>query len=234
MVDYNTQTTDNPNLISRFAHRSRNNISIKIINKIINNEKKTLLDYGCGNGYLLKELSKTNPMSTFIGYDKYSKIQYKPLSIINNMENIDDKSIDVFCCFETLEHLNEDEFKILFLNIKRLIKDSAKIIISIPIIGGPTLIIKEISRMILFKRKSDYNFKELFLASFFGINAQRAENIKTSHKGFNFKKLKYKLQQKFNIISIIYSPFKFLPWIFNSQVFYIMELVLPNENRENK
>ena len=26
-------------------------------NKIINNEKKTLLDYGCGNGYLLKELS---------------------------------------------------------------------------------------------------------------------------------------------------------------------------------
>ena len=52
---------------------------------------------------------------------------------------------------------------------------------------------------------------------------QKAENIKISHKGFNFQQLEIKLRTKFKFKSKILSPFKFLPWFLNSTIFFVLE-----------
>ena len=75
----------------------------------------------------------------------------------------------------------------------------------------------------MFRRKSDYSIKELFLSAFFNVSTKRAENIKTSHKGFNFQKLEIELRTKFKFRSKILSPFKFFPWFLNSTVFFVLD-----------
>ena len=79
--------------------------------------------------------------------------------------------------------------------------------------------------MLMFRRKSDYNFKELFLASFFNISAKRSQNIKESHKGFNFQMLEKEMKKNFLIKSKIYCPFNLFPWFLNSTVFYVLKKI---------
>ena len=143
--------------------------------------------------------------------------------ILNNFDEISKNKFDIICCFETLEHLYENEKLDLYELVKNSLNYEGKFIVSVPIIGGLTLILKEINRAILFKRKSDYTFKELFLSTFFNKSPKRAEDIKGSHKGFNFMKLETELNKNFTIKLKILSPFKNLPWFLNSNIFYILE-----------
>lgn len=102
-----------------------------------------------------------------------------------------------------------------------MLNGGGTLIISVPVIGGPTLLLKEINRMILFKRKSDYSLKELLLASFLCIPAKKPENPRLTHKGFDFRELEKELATAFYLIDKTYSPFPVLPWYLNSQVFYV-------------
>ena len=222
-VDYDKQTINAKNFFAKYAHRTRLEISVKIISNYFQNKQISLLDFGCGDGFFLNQLSKKFSNFELIGYDPYSKITHKSFRLINKMDVIKKKTLDIICCFETLEHLNKDEKDILYSDISKMLKVGGKFIVSVPIIGGLTLILKEINRMFMFRRKSDYSLKELVFATFFNISAKRTDNIKTSHKGFNFQKLENELKEKFLLRSKIYSPFKHIPWYLNSNVFYVLE-----------
>tara|TARA_B100000242_G_scaffold16397_1_gene10093 strand:+ start:79 stop:759 length:681 start_codon:yes stop_codon:yes gene_type:complete len=222
-VDYDKQTVNAKNFFARYAHRSRLKISENIIQNLIYNEKITILDYGCGDGNFLNNLSKKYSNCNLIGYDPYSTIVHKLFKLCKNLDQINNNSLDIVCCFETLEHLDDNEFNFFINSIKNKLKTDGKLIVSVPIIGGLTLILKEINRAMMFKRKSDYSFKEFFLASFFNKSPKRPDNIKTSHKGFNFQLLENKLRIKLNIKSKILSPFKHAPWFLNSTILYVLE-----------
>ena len=222
-VDYAKQTVNAKNFFARYAHRSRLKISENIIQSLFFNEKISILDYGCGDGHFLKNLSKRFSNCNLIGYDPYSKIVHKGFKICKNLDQINNNSLDIVCCFETLEHLDDNEINFFINSIKNKLKTGGKLIVSVPIIGGLTLILKEINRSMIFKRKSDYSLKELFLASIFNKSPKRPDNIKTSHKGFNFQLLENKLRTKFDMKSKILSPFKHAPWFLNSTIFYILE-----------
>ncbi len=222
-VDYDKQTVNAKNFFARYAHRSRLKISVNIIEKLFLNKKFSILDFGCGDGHFLNNLSEKFSNCNLIGYDPYSTIVHKSFKLCKNLDEIKNNSLDIVCCFETLEHLDDNEFNFLINSIKNKLKNDGKFIVSVPIIGGLTLILKEINRAMMFKRKSDYSLKEIFLASFFNKSPKRAENIKTSHKGFNFQLLENKLKMNFNIRSKILSPFKNVPWFLNSTVFYILD-----------
>lgn len=222
-VKYEHQTVKAKFFFARFAHRKRLKISVNLVKKYFPSQSISLIDYGCGDGFFLNELSKIFPHSNLIGYDPYSNITHNTFNLINDFNKIKENSIDIISCFETLEHLDDIERKILYGLIEKVKKKNGKIIFSVPIIGGLTLILKEINRAIMFRRKSDYSMKELFLSTFFNVSAKRAENIKTSHKGFNFQQLEIELRTKFQFKSKTLSPFKFLPWFLNSTVFFVLE-----------
>lgn len=224
-VDYDKQTVNAKNFFARFAHRSRLNISIKIISDIASSNEISILDFGCGDGLFLNQINQKIPNSNLSGYDPYSQKRYDNFNLITDLSELRYKKFDVICCFETLEHLDVVEKKELFSLINNILKKNGKFVISVPIIGGLVLILKEINRMLMFRRKSDYNLKELFLASFFNISAKRAQNIKESHKGFNFQILEKELTKNFSIESKIYTPFKFIPWFLNSTVFYVLNKI---------
>ncbi len=181
-----------------------------------------LLDYGCGNGNFLNSIFELRQDVALFGYDPESGHSSQRYHVTTHISDIEEASIDVFCSFETLEHLYCDERQDLYKESKRVLKNSGSVFISVPVIGGPTLLLKELNRMLLFKRRSEYQLKELVLA-LLGISAKRPDNPRPTHKGFNFREIEKEISSNFFIKVKMYSPFRMLPWHLNSQVFYICE-----------
>lgn len=221
-VDYSRQTLNAPNPIARFAHRKRYELSIENVSNLLK-EGQALLDYGCGKGDFLIEISRLRSDVRLFGYDPESGHTSEKYNVIESMDSMEANSVDVFCSFETLEHLYDDERAFMYTEAKRVLKESGILVVSVPIIGGPPLLLKELNRMLLFRRKSEYSVSELFKASLFGIPGARPGNPRPTHKGFDFREIQRELESNFRLVEKNYSPFPFLGWYMNSQVFFICE-----------
>jgi hypothetical protein len=88
---------------------------------------------------------------------------------------------------------------------------------------GPAVLLKELSRSILFRRRSDMTAAELFKAGFLGIPARRADDVKTSHRGFDWRVTQRTLQAHFRSLGIQYSPLPFKGSYGQSQVLMTFE-----------
>ncbi len=135
--DYSSFTEENP------AQRLRREIIISLL-KSESKEKFSIIDFGSGQGDLIKDLSKTFCSAEMIGFElskigvTISRVKVpKATFIIKNLldknkiikyNNIGDYGI----CSEVLEHLDKP---IVFLrNIKDYLKEEAKLIVTLP--GG--------------------------------------------------------------------------------------------------
>lgn len=217
-VSYAAQTLDTPNPIARYAHRQRYKASFdRVAGKV--RERGTVFDYGCGQGDFLNTLADLRPDLRLIGFDPESGHEAERYTPIDDPATVEPASADLVCCFETLEHLYADEVASFLRTADRVLVPGGEILISVPVIGGPTLLLKEANRAILFRRRSDYSARELLAASFAGRPAPRPDDIRVTHKGFDFRALLARLAERFDVADVTCSPFSALPWWLNSQVF---------------
>ena len=222
-VPYNKQTLDTPNPIARFAHKVRYKFSlVKTLEYLGNNG--ILLDFGCGDGSFLNKIAMVRSDAVLYGFDPEADQNSGLYKRIDSLNSLGNQSVDMVCCFETLEHLYAHEREHFYADVRRILAKNGKVIVSIPIIGGPTLLLKELNRMILFKRRSEYSFKELLSASFWGKPAAKPENPRGTHKGFDFKDIEEELSNNFEMVEKTKSPFPLFPWFLNSQLFMILSV----------
>lgn len=221
-VPYDRQTLKTPNPIARFAHRRRYVTTLDLVSGLVP-PRGRLLDFGCGTGSFLQQLAAVAPGLELFGFDPESGHVAQHYVHVTSMNTVADSSMDVVCCFETLEHLHPHEFSDFVAQTKRVLRESGLLVISVPIIGGPPLLLKELNRMVLFRRKTDYTMKELALAAWLGRPAARTSNIRGSHKGFDFRTLREALSGEFPLLEARHSPLKWLPWFLNSQVFWVFK-----------
>ncbi len=222
-VSYSAQTLDTPNPIARYAHRQRYKASFDRATRDVR-QGGTVLDFGCGEGDFLNTLAELRPDLSLYGFDPESDHVPERYRLVDDMAAVPSGSVDLVCCFETLEHLYDPEIASFLSEAARVLVPGGEVSISVPVIGGPTLLLKEANRAVLFRRRSDYSARELLAASFGGRPATRPDDIRVSHKGFDFRPLLRTLSERFDVDNTAYTPFPALPWWLNSQVFASLTL----------
>lgn len=219
---YLRQTLESPNPLSRFAHKARHGVALDIASKRLR-QGGSLLDYGCGPGMFLSKLKVLRPDAKLFGHDIRPAVESNAqFTFIPDLQAIADHSIDMLTSFDVLEHMFDDEREALWAEVKRVLVPGGHFIVSVPIIGGPVLLLKEANKTFFYKKTKyqKYTLKELMLASFLGISAKRPEGVRETHKGFDFRALEESIRRNFAMDSKLYSPFGSLPWFLNSQVFF--------------
>jgi SAM-dependent methyltransferase len=223
--------------LTRLAHRSRFGT---MLDAISNTQYTQALDYGCGDGWLLKMAYEQNLVKAGLGVDieplmisackdlftdipSFQFCQPQELS-----QKISPKSCDLVICTETLEHVGEPER--ILEEMLLYSKLGARMVISVPIEIGPSLLFKQMGRYFA-NRKGGYgyeryNLKELLSASILwdtnSFPSSHSLNAPaTGHKGFDYRKIDKLLQQRVTIERRILSPLPWLGNLVNSTVIWI-------------
>jgi hypothetical protein len=218
MVPYDRQTVNSPNPLQKFAHRQRMAKSILLASKCVPKDG-TIVDFGAGNGLFLSTLGIGRPDVKLFAVEPFMAPIFD--SRINYIESFRDLSTnpDLISAFEVCEHLTDQELEQFFSDVHNSISPDGRMLVSVPIMIGGALIVKELSRSILFRRFSDYSASEL-IAGLTGRVVPRPSSRIATHKGFDFRWLRHELTRLFIIEEEILSPF-LLPWWANSQIFFV-------------
>src|SRR3989338_5769251 len=128
-----------------FAHHSGRYI-IDYVVRFLDLNGKTILDFGCGTGFLLDQLmTRTNGKSKYIAADtsrqsidlinkKFrSNPEFTTGYLINNLPiEMHDKSADIIFCVELVEHLPENQLNTIFKELLRILTPRGNIVVTTP------------------------------------------------------------------------------------------------------
>lgn len=233
-MDYQNLTVKNKNFIKRFSHIKRFKEASKLLNEYKLKSKKSLLDFGSGNGFFLKflldekfklNLNAYEPIKAQLNemYRLYKTNKIKNVNIYKDLNKINAK-FDVITCFETLEHFNLKNQRKLLIEIMSLLKKDGVIILSIPIEVYISGFLKIAIRIIIKQKHDGTNIINIFKTLLgLKINRSKISNKKyiESHMGFYyFDLVKIIKEMNLKIVEKKYSPFGFFGSILNSQMFF--------------
>jgi 2-polyprenyl-3-methyl-5-hydroxy-6-metoxy-1,4-benzoquinol methylase len=216
---YAQQTIDAPNPVVRYAHRNRLRRSLRLALPRLGTAN--LLDFGCGSGAFIAEVLSRHP-GRAVGYEPHMTERVESdLPILARVEEVETAGpYSIVTLFETIEHLTPSELGGFTDLCDRILPRDGGILMSAPIEIGPALLVKDFNRSGWGRRPSEHRPLELLKASLFGVAARRAENVKISHRGFDFRRAQsalWELGWKTEILE--YGPLPLLGWYGNSQVY---------------
>lgn len=228
MKEYSKRTYESSNLLRRYAQKTRFSKALHLV-KENSTDYIHLLDVGTGDGFFLQEIE---PMvkGDFIGLEPYMEpLEDVRNKIFGSWPDIDkyvedhDK-FDIVTSFEVFEHLNAQLQSFTLQQISNVLKDTGRVIISVPIeLSFPSLI-KNIFRKISAGKNDDYYTWKRIWRSIWGkpIPECRQEDY-LSHMGFYYMDLEKIFLERYKIENKFYSPFPYLGYNLNSQVFYVLK-----------
>jgi hypothetical protein len=221
-IPYDRQTIDSPNPIARYAHRSRIRKSLRIaLSKLSTPSRQRVLDYGCGSGVFISELNTVRP-DCAVGYEPFMADRTSPaLPIYSRIEDIESMGpFSLVTLFETIEHLSEEETTRFLGTCDKLLTKAGGVLLSGPVEIGPALFAKEFNRSIRHFQAPDYGVLEFLKASLLGVPGRRADDIKTSHKGFDFRRaVAFMRRSGWRVDIHSFGPLPIGTWYGNSQVY---------------
>lgn len=236
-MSYSQRLLQQGNPLTRLAHRSRGS---SVLNVLGNAKYKQALDYGCGDGWLLKTAYEEGIITSGIGIDVEDYMLAACQEIFVGIQGfqfgkpeeisqaIPPKSCDLIFCTETLEHIGHPEKaleQILYYS-----QPGAKMIISVPIEIGPSLVFKQMGRYFANLRGNygyeRYKFDELFSAAILWntntfTSSHSSHSDYTGHKGFDYRKLEKILKERVTVEKTLFSPFPWSGNLLNSTVIWV-------------
>ena len=233
-IAYSSDTYNDTFWLKRRLHRQRYDQALKLL-EIKGGER--ILDYGGGDGYFLRLIAKYQPAAILSGFEPYTvkyqqlKEDFKdsPIKIYSSVEEIKKQKFEKIACLETAEHLSDNDLKLLFENIHRLLSDHGRLVITVPIEIGLSALFKYAYRWL--KRPGYDNLNIInYLKSIFGLRIERKVsqlpqnlNYIFSHVGFDHRHFEARLARFFLIKEKACYPFPPLGTVLNNTLYYVCE-----------
>lgn len=237
-MDYSDRLLNHGNFATRLAHRSR----LKTLFDLLSDRSyDRALDLGCADGWLLDQLAQAGRVRGGVGIDtdqaslEVARRRFEGRSgfdFITPDELVQRRTgdADLLICTETLEHVADAGREIA--NLARWGAPHARLIVSVPIEVGPSLIAKQLGRYLANKAGrygyDTYEWSELVSAgvfwdadSFDSTHRDPAYVGVRSHKGFDFRKIRRELERFYDIERALFTPFPALGSMLNSTAFYL-------------
>ena len=242
VVDYAKLTTNDPNPVKRKLQNIRLSHSIREINRNESADfRGNVLDFGAGNGELCKRLASFYPKTNIYCYEpsqgyrkqaEHNLAGIDTIRIIADVEQIKDIEFSYILCLEVFEHLPEIKIIQSLELFERLLKVDGKLIIGVPVeIYFPALF-KGVFRM--YRRYGDFDatLKNVLLATI-GVPPKDREiqmlddNLPYifRHMGYDYRRLKKIIANKFKLITNYGSPFPGLPISMNFENYYVCQKI---------
>jgi 2-polyprenyl-3-methyl-5-hydroxy-6-metoxy-1,4-benzoquinol methylase len=209
-----------------------------------------LLDYGCGDGTFIALAHEA--FAEAVGADIDDEqvrgcadrlgalhgVRFLPTDALRAAEHR--SRYDVIVCMEVLEHCPADVQPAVLDDLSRLARPGARVIISVPIEIGATLVLKQAVRAVAaatglaeYAHRERYSAREFLRMVFAGRVSQiprpetrtigpAGEIIRFhGHKGFNWRRLEPLIAHRFTIQQRLYSPVPLARQRLNSQVWFV-------------
>ena len=168
---------------------------------------------------MLSTLHKSRPDLKLIAIEPFMPKSPDP-AIEYRSSLADVRDVDLVTCFEVIEHLLGDETETFLAEAHQAIRQEGRVVISVPIMVGPVLLLKVASGSLLRRQWPEYSAAQRMRGTF-GLSVPRLPNSRHSHRGFDFRELRKKILDVFEIEDEFFSPFKGLSWAVNSQAFFV-------------
>lgn len=215
-VEYERQTIDAANPIVRFAHRKRARYSVQQIDRLP--AGATVVDYGCGQGRILSMMAERRADLRLIGWDPFMDARYADgFEILNDPTAIADRSVSLITCLEVCEHLHDEHLEEFADYCAARLIDGGRILVTVPIMVGPALFLKELNRCVIYRQRPEHRISELFTGGLLARVPVRGDDF-GPHRGYDYRHTLRYLSNRFALERIDYLPLPIKTWYGNSQV----------------
>lgn len=226
----------------RLSHRGRFALARRLIAPFAG---RRLLDYGCGDGTFMAQVTDLFPDAVGGDYEPgqvadcrrrfadHPKLRFCTVAELRELA----AGFDVITCMEVLEHCRQREIDEVLGDLRRLLAPGGTLIVSVPIEIGPALILKQTIRRIAgWRGLGDYRYNErytlgellrmTFATSRSAIRRPLYDNAPAlppfhAHKGFNWRALRVRIARDFALRRTCFSPFRLTGPFLNSQAWFI-------------
>jgi len=233
---YANITFNDRNGIKRWLQRKRLTESLRLVGPTF--QPNCIVDYGAGNGELIKTLATLYPAAKIICFEPTTNLMEEAKKNLNGIPNIiftetvetiAASSVDLLFCLEVFEHLPSKETEDAFSVFKRILSDRGKIVIGLPIEVGIPSLYKGLFRMV--RRFGAYDARIGNILRSFAYLPPRHRpcgeiapgfSYHFDHMGFDYRAFKADLRKHFVIDRMEGGPFPAFGALFNPEINFLV------------
>lgn len=234
-MSYRELTVCSRSRLKRYSHGKRFILALELLDL---RENDSVLDYGAGDGYLVRSIRGTGIPLTVTGYEPDTRIfremqeglnSLDKIYLVNDLQALGQAGFDKIACLEVLEHLDRPQQQAALHNMAAMLKKDGSLVVSVPIEIGPGALFKNIARLVIGQAHSGTTAANV-LKSLLGLRISRKQGgaYINSHIGFDHRELEKVFRQAgLEIIKKTFSPWPLLGGFINSQILY--RLTVPSQ-----
>lgn len=236
-MTYADITIHDRNPIKRWLQRRRFSDVITAIKSPRLREKLRILDFGAGNGELVRQMARIRaieasvyePTPFLMAEARENLSGLDGVAFVDSLGSVESAVFDYVFCLEVFEHLPDKETISAIMEIRRLLKPDGAAVIGVPHELFVPALVKGIFRMS--RRYGDFDASPSnIIAAVLGHPPRPRPTSEISsgfgfhfhHLGFDFRILEQKLRKHFEVSQKWFSPFPHLGALLNSEVYFLL------------